>query len=85
MTKIAFILAMIFVASSYASESCQMSCLKTFNQAGPACHKDMLFCMNDSGIEGTERFDYCQQDYEICLQDRAEAKDKCIETCNASN
>lgn len=81
MKKIAFILALAFIASSYAAEeTCLRSCDKNFTQNGLMCHKVMQICMRHGPV-GTEGSDMCFDDYQGCIADGRNAQKACYAQC----
>lgn len=81
MKKIALALALTLISSAFANDICQRSCQSAFDQGGLACYKSMQMCMRYSGIAGTERYDFCQGDYDSCLEKRYNDKEACLESC----
>ena len=51
MKKLAIILGMTFIASSYASDACYRSCDSEANQIGLKCQKERQICMRSSTFE----------------------------------
>lgn len=80
MKKLAFILALTFVASSYAQNSCTQSCQKSFDQNSLVCFKNMQLCLK-SGPRGSEGYDMCQDDFQYCLKVKSDLKELCLDNC----
>ena len=81
MKKIVIALALTIASGTFASDACQRSCQAAYDQGGLACYKSMQMCMRYSGIAGTERYDFCQGDYDMCLEKRYTDKENCLQSC----
>lgn len=85
MKKIAFILAMTFIASSYAAENaCQRNCDSSFAQNGLMCSKILQICIK-RGPVGSEGSDMCFDDYQECVGTGKINRDACYESCEEQN
>lgn len=81
MKKIAFILGLVFITSSFAAdESCLKSCDSGFTQNSLMCHKIMQICLRHGPI-GDEGADMCFGDYQNCVDNGRNVQKACYSKC----
>ncbi len=80
MKKLALILGMTFIASSYASDACYRNCDSEANQLGLMCQKERQICMR-SGSTFEER-QMCMDDFQFCLQTGKARYEACYAACD---
>ena len=79
MKKLAIILGMTFIASSYASDACYRSCDSEANQIGLKCQKERQICMRSSTFEDRQM---CMDDFQSCTQVGKSRYEACYAECD---
>ncbi len=80
MKKLIIILAATFVAASYAANTCEQTCQKSYEDSARSCWQVKEYCFKHGPV-GTEGYDYCIESWDSCLVKINNSKDLCLENC----